>query len=166
MKPYHRIFIFALCLFLAATCAGLILTSNWGSRAVSVAQHPPNQAPSPVDMRQMQTAMALAPMAATPEEQDLARAALRAADHEVDFEFAAAVYQAASQPVPSTPEIRAIQERISNAEKSVAETDSEVARITKLLAGAQENRKQALAQQLDLAKARQELNEDELADAN
>jgi small-conductance mechanosensitive channel len=165
MKTYHRVLLFTLILFLAATAAGLFLTSNWGARAVSVAKPLPTKTSSPVDMQQMQTAMALAPLAATREEQDLARDALRAADHEVDFEFAAALYRAASQPVPSTPEIRAIQERIRNAEMRVAEINSDIVRVTKLLNGSGKNQKPAVARQLELANARLELNDDELADA-
>jgi small-conductance mechanosensitive channel len=166
MQFHQRFFLILLGLLLAVTGAGLVVTSDWGSRTVSLGKRQPGGAQSPVDMHQMQTAMALAPLAASTEEQDRARDALRMADHEVDFEFAAALRQATSQPVPSTPEIRAILERISEAEKRVAEIDSDVARITKLLAGAKEDQKQALAQQLELAKARLELNEDELADAD
>jgi small-conductance mechanosensitive channel len=166
MKPYRHILPIVLGLLLAGTGAGLVVTGDWGSRTVSPGGRQPGGAQSPVDMHQMQTAMALAPLAASTEEQDRARDALRMADHEVDFEFAAALRQATSQPVASTPEIRAILERISKTEKSVAEIDSEVARITRLLAVANGNQKQTLAQQLDLAKARLELNEDELADAD
>jgi small-conductance mechanosensitive channel len=166
MKPYQRIVLIVLGLLLAGTGAGLVVTSDWGSRTVSLGSRRPGGAQSPVDMHQMLSAMALAPLAASTEEQDRARDALRMADHEVDFEFAAALREVTSQPVPSTPEIRAILDRISKAEKSVAEIDSEIARITKLLAGAKGDQKQTLAQQLDLAKARLELNEDELADAH
>jgi hypothetical protein len=166
MKSYQRILLIILCFLLAATGAGLILTSDWGSRAVSSAKRASGQAQSPIDMRQMQTAMALAPLAATSEEQDRARDALRAADHEVDFEFAASLFQAASQPIPSTPEIKAILERISNAEKNVADDDSDIARLTKLVSSTNGNQKQDFASQLELAKARQELNEDELSDAD
>ncbi len=150
-------------LLFAATGTGLFLTSNWGSRAVSKRQ--PKRAESPVDMQQMQTAMSLAPLAATPEEQDRARDALRAADHEVDFEFAAALYRATSQKVPSTPEINGIQLRILNAVKSVADINADIVRITKQLAAAGQDRKAGLSQQLDLANARLELNQDELDDA-
>src|SRR6267378_4117444 len=161
MKPHERILLIILGLLLAGTGAGLVVTSDWGSRPVSS-----GGPQSPVDMHQMQTAMALAPLAVSAEEQERARDALRLADHEVDMEFAAALREATSQPVPSTPEIRAILERISKAKKSVAEIDAGVARITKLLEAATANQRQALAQQLELAKARLELNEDELADAN
>lgn len=166
MKSHQRIFLIVLVVLLAITCAGLILTSEWSTRTVSLAKRPPVRSQSPVDMRQFQMAQALAAVAATPEEQDLARDALHMADHEVDFAFASALYQAASRPVPSTPEIKAILERISKAEQSVADDDANIARLTKLLAGAKEDQKQALTQQLELAKARQELNEDELADAD
>ena len=166
MKPTQRILLIVVAGLLVATGVGLVLTSDWGSRAVPLGRNQPHAAESPVDMHQMQTAMALAPLAATSDEQDRARDALRMADHEVDFEFAAALYQAASQNVPSTPAIRAILERIARAERSVAELQSEVDRLTKLEAAAKGSQKDALDQQLDLAKARQELNEDELADAN
>ena len=161
MKSHKRILLIILGLLLAGTGAGLVVTSDWGSRAVSS-----GGPQSPVDMHQMQTAMALAPLAVSAEEQERARDALRLADHEVDMEFAAALREATSQSVPSTPEIRAILERISKAKKSVAEIDAGVARITKLLEAATANQRQALAQQLELAKARLELNEDELADAD
>src|SRR5712664_3703388 len=161
MKPHERILLIILGLLLAGTGAGLVVTSDWGSRPVSS-----GGPQSPVDMHQMQTAMALAPFAVSAEEQERARDALRLADHEVDMEFAAALREATSQSVPSTPEIRAILERISKAKKSVAEIDAGVARITKLLEAATANQRQALAQQLEIAKARLELNEDELADAN
>ncbi len=166
MKPYQRILLIVFGGLVALTATGLVVTTDWGSRTVSRARGNRGATQSPVDMEQMQTAMALAPLAASAEEQDRARDALRAADHEVDFEFAGALDRAASQSAPSTPEIRAIQERISKSEASVAEIKSDIARINKLLAGAKENQKPALAQQLELAKARLELNEDELADAD
>jgi small-conductance mechanosensitive channel len=166
MQSYQRKLLIVFGGLLVLTGAGLVVTTDWGSRTVSRARRRPAGTQSPVDMQQMQTAMTLAPLAASAEEQDRARDALQTADHEVDYEFAAALDRAASQTVPSTPEIRAIQQRISKAESLSAEIDPEVARLTKLLAAASENQKPGVAQQLDLAKARQELNEDELADAH
>src|SRR4029077_4090714 len=114
-------------------------------------------------LRQFHAAQALSQLAATPEEQDLARDALRKADHEVDFAFASALFAAASQPVPSTPEIKGILERISKGEQEDAELNADVARLTKLLAGAKDDQKEALTQQVDLHKTRQELIEDKPA---
>jgi len=165
MKSYHRIFLAVLGVLIALTCAGIFMTSDWGDRAISPQKSQANVAQSPVDMQQFQAAQTLVSLAATPEEQTLAHDALRMADHEVDFEFTAALYGAASQPVPSTPEIKAILARISEAQKKVAELTEDVARLTKLTAAAKDNQKEALSQQLDLANARLELNQDELADA-
>ena len=166
MEPKQRAIVIVLIPLLVLTGAGLVVTTEWGARTVSQASSPSNATTSPVDLRQFHDAQALAVLAATPEEQDLARDALRKADHEVDFAFAAALYTAASQPVPSTPEIKGILERISKGEQENAELSADVARLTKLLAGAKENQKEGLTQQLDLAKSRQELIEDELADAH
>ena len=166
MQSNQRAFLIVLIVLLVLTGAGLFVTTEWGARTVSPAASPSNSAQSPVDLQQFRNAQSLAQLAATPEEQDLARDALRKADHEVDFAFASALYTAASQPVPSTPEIKAILERISKGEQEDAELNADVARLTKLQASAKENQKEALTQQLDLAKSRQELIEDELADAH
>src|SRR5258708_19608248 len=166
MQSNQRAILVVLIALLVLTGAGLALTTEWGARTVS-SNGPASKLPqSPVDLRQFHAAQALSQLAGTLEEQDLARDALRKADHEVDFAFAAALYTASSQPVPSTPEIKVILERISKGEQDDAELNADVARLTKLLAGAKEEEKEDLTQQLDLAKTRQELIEDELADAH
>jgi len=166
MQSNQRAILIVLIALLVLTGAGLFVTTEWGARTVSTATSPLKSAHSPVDLRQFRTAQSLAMLAGTPEEQDLARDVLRKADHEVDFAFAAALYAATSQPIPSSPEIKAVLERISKSEQEDAELSADVARLTKLVAGAKENQKEALTQQLDLAKSRQELVEDELADAH
>ncbi len=165
MRSHQRILFTVLAALLVCTGAGLFLTSEWGNRAVSLGKPASNAAPPPVDLTPFHNAQKLAMLAATPEEQDLGRDALRKADHEVDFAFAATLAEAGSQPIPSTPEIKAILDRISNGQQQAAEMDAEVARLTKLLASAKDDQKESLTQQLDLAKTRQELNEDELTDA-
>jgi len=166
MQSQQRATLVVLSVLLVLTGAGLFVTSESGHRAVSLAGRTSTATQTPVDLGPFRNAQALAMLAATPEEQDLARGALQKADHEVDFAFAAALYEATSQPIPSTPEIKEILERISKAEQEVATTDADVARLTKQLAAAKDNQKEALQNQLDLAKARQELNEDELNDAD
>ena len=166
MQSSQRAILFVLIALLVLTGAGLVVTTEWGARTVSPATSPSNNARSPVDLHQFRTAQSLAMRAGTPQEQDLARDVLRKADHEVDFAFAAALYAATTQPIPSNPEIKAVLERISKSEQEDAELSADVARLTKLVAGAKENQKEALTQQLDLAKSRQELIEDELADAH
>ena len=166
MQSNQRTVFIVLMALLVLTGAGLFVTTEWGARAVSPGSSPSNAAQSPVDLRQFRTTQSLAQLAGTPEEQDLARDALRKADHEVDFAFASALSTAASQPAPSTPEIKAILERISTGEQRDAELNADVARLTKLLSGAKDDQKETLTQQLDLAKTHQELIEDELADAH
>jgi small-conductance mechanosensitive channel len=166
MQPNQRKVLIVLIALLVLTAAGLVVTTEWGARTVSQVSSPSNVSQSPVDLGQFHDAQALSQLAATPEEQDLARDALRKADHEVDFAFAAALYTAASQHIPSTPEIKAILERISKGEQEDSELNADVARLTKLVAGAREDQKEGVEQQLDLAKSRQELIEDELADAH
>jgi small-conductance mechanosensitive channel len=166
MQPNQRTVLIGLIALLALTAAGLVVTTEWGARTVSQVPSPSNVTQSPVDLRQFRDAQSLSQLAATPEEQDLARDALRKADHEVDFAFAAALSEASSQHIPSTPEIKSILERISKGEQEDAELNADTARLTKLLAGAKEDQKEGLTEQLDLAKSRQELIEDEIADAH
>ncbi len=165
MKLHKRILVIVLTTLLVLTAAGLVLNSEWGSRAILNANDSSSSTHPPVDLSQFRTAQALARLAATPEEQDLGRQALQKADHEVDFAFAAALYQATFQPVPSTPQIKAIQDRMTKAQQRSAAVDADVARLTKLLASAKESQKDVLSEQLDLAKARKELIDDELNDA-
>jgi small-conductance mechanosensitive channel len=166
MQSKQRVILIILIALLVLTAAGLVVTTEWGSRTVAPAGSASKPSQSPVDLTQFRTAQSLAQLAATPQEQDLARDVLRKADHEVDFAFASALYGASSQPVPSTPEIKAILERISRSQLEDADLNADVARLTKLVASASEKQKEALTQQLDLAKSRQELIDDELADAH
>ena len=166
MQSHQRTFLIVLIGLLVLVGVGVVVTTDRSNRAGPVSSSAPGASQSPVNMRQLQTAQSLAPFASGPDEQGLARDALRLADHEVDLAFTAALYEAASQPPPSSPAIRAILERIAASEKQVAEGDAEVARLTKLLAAAHDIEKRVLTQQLELAKARQQLNEDELTDAD
>ncbi len=166
MQPKPRALLILLIVLLVLTGAGLLVTTEWGARAVSSSTSSTKSPQSPVDLSQFHAAQALAVLAATPEEQDLARDVLRKADHEVDFAFTSALYQATFQKIPSTPEINTIHDRITRSGQEDAELDAEIARLTKVLASAKEDQKEALTQQLDLVKSRQELVEDELADAH
>jgi small-conductance mechanosensitive channel len=166
MQSSQRAVLIILIALLVLTGAGLFVTTEWGARTVSTGPSPSIAAQSPVDLGPFRSAQALSQLAATPEEQDLARDVLRKADHEVDFAFASALYDASSQHIPSTPEIKSILERISKGEQEDNELSAEVARLTKELAGAKDAQKESLTQQLDLTKSRQELIEDEIADGH
>jgi len=147
------------------TGGGLVFTSDWGNRVAVLPAPAPAAAISEVDTSALQIARALSLLAATPEEQEFARNAVRLADHEVDLAFAAALYQAASLPPPADPKVRALQARVAAAQKQLVAVEADVTRLTQQLAAARESEKAAVAQQLELAKARQELSQDELDDA-
>ncbi|HWX37613.1 MAG TPA: mechanosensitive ion channel domain-containing protein [Candidatus Sulfotelmatobacter sp.] len=166
MRSKQRAALIVLVSLLVLTGAGLVVTTEWGAQTVAPGASQQKGPQSPVDLGQFRRAQALSQLAATPEEQDLARDVLRKADHEVDFAFASALYQASSQKIPSTPEIRDALDRIAKGEQEDAELTTDVARLTKQLEGTKESQKEALTQQLDLTKSRQELIEDELADAH
>jgi hypothetical protein len=103
MRSKQRAALIVLILLLVLTGAGLVVTTEWGARTVAPSAPTDKAKQSPVDLGQFRRAQALSQLAATPEEQDLAREALRKADHEVDFAFASALYQASSKKIPSTP---------------------------------------------------------------
>jgi hypothetical protein len=105
MESNQRLILVILIALLVLTGAGLALTTEWGARTVASVGSAPKQPQLPVDLRQFRTAQSLTQLAATPQEQDLARDVLRKADHEVDFAFSSALSAAASQPITSTPEI-------------------------------------------------------------
>jgi small-conductance mechanosensitive channel len=166
MPSNRRAILIGLIVIFGLTGTGIVLTTEWGARTVTSSRASQKVAQSPVDLSQFHNTQTLAQMAATPQEQDLARDALRKADHEVDFVFTSALYRASSQNVVSTPEIKAILERIAKSEQENAQLDAEVARLTKLAASAKDNQKEAVTQQLDLTKSRKELVEDEIDDAH
>jgi len=166
MPSNRRAVLIGLIVILGLTGTGIVLTTEWGARTVSSTRASQQVPQSPVDLSQFRNTQSLAELAATPQEQDLARDALRKADHEVDFAFTSALYRASSKKVASTPEIKAILDRISKDEQDNAQLDAEVERLTKLAASAKEDQKEAITQQLDLTKSRQELVEDEIDDAH
>ncbi|HTC63980.1 MAG TPA: mechanosensitive ion channel domain-containing protein [Candidatus Saccharimonadales bacterium] len=166
MPSNRRAILIGFIVILVLTGTGIVLTTEWGARTVSSTRASQKVSQSPVDLSQFHNTQTLAQMAATPQEQDLARDALRKADHEVDFEFTSALYRASTQNVASTPAIKAILDHIAKSEQENVQLDAEVARLTKLAASAKDNQKEAITQQLDLTKSRQELVQDEIDDAH
>src|ERR1700722_17552088 len=153
MPIHQRILLILVSVLLVLTGVGVFVTRDRVNPASSTAAEKQGQAASPVNLQQFQNAQSLATFAATPDEQDLARNALRQADHEVDFAYTAALGEAASQTLPSTPEIKAIQQRISVAQQRIADLQLDVARLTNLQVAAKDSQKSAIGDQIDLAKA-------------
>ncbi len=114
-----------------------------------------------VDQRPWQTIEALAPLATSAEEKRLARDAERLADHEVDQAFAQALRQASMQTHNLTGEALALQQKVVMLQGMVK---SDQARVDSLTAAAKGVNPPGI-DDLDIAKAQLQLDNDELADA-
>ncbi len=160
MKPRHWVVasgLFALVLFAAI---GLIRTRDTDIESQTRSRRAPlvNQVP-------VQTARDMAALSAGRHEQRYAQQVLRLADHEVDLAFAEALREATEHPTAPTPQSKEIAKRVSTAENQLQTDHDQVARLKKGVAGASAAHKDALQQELDLAQAQLELDQDELDDA-
>ncbi len=167
MRSRQKISAVVLVLLLGAVVYGLIRTTE--PQAVPSSQDNgkhgvPSRVPL-VDQSPLKTAQQLAQLATTPEERPLAEEALRLADREVDLAFAAALRDAAENPPVLSPEAKEIEARLQKAQKLLKADQALVAQLTDAEAKATGDKKETLGDQLDLAKAELELDQDEVDDA-
>jgi small-conductance mechanosensitive channel len=167
MRPTQKVFAMTIVLLLGATVYGLIRTTEPPQIPPSAEKGKPAPAAQQVQVDQsaIKTAQQLAPLATTPEERPLAQEALRLADYEVDLAFAAALRDATENPPKLSPEAKEIAARSQRAQKLLEKDQALAAQLTQEVAKATGSRKEALGNQLDLAKAQLELDQDELDDA-
>jgi len=119
-----------------------------------------------VDLRPLQTAQHLGAIAGTPEEQALAHAAAKTGDHEVDLAFFDALRTAQENPPPLSAEAKEILSRKTKAQQTVKDDQENITQLTRKLAAASDSQKDNLQDQLDVANAQRELDQDELDDAS
>jgi small-conductance mechanosensitive channel len=172
MKTIHKIAGVVLVLLLIAAAYGIFRTeppslSLPSASAVSAGPHGSAPLPSPqvVDQTPLKIAQQLAPLVTLPQERPLAEEALRLSDHEVDIAFTAALREAAQHPPPLSAEAKEIQTRLEKAERALANDQAQVAQLTAADAKATGDKKDSLDDQLDIANAQQELDQDEVDDA-
>jgi small-conductance mechanosensitive channel len=166
MKARQWITVAVLFVLVLATILGVFFTDSTHSAAPAASKK--NAAvsqPPAVDQQPLQTARKLAALASTPEEQDFAHEALRLADYEVDLAFADALREAAEHPPAPTAEQRELTARASKAAAVVKNDQDQITHLTHQLAAANENAKEDIQDQIDVAKAQLELDQDELDDA-
>jgi small-conductance mechanosensitive channel len=165
MKLTHKVASIPLVVLMVAAIYGLIRTEGGpsGNRTVAVATEPEQDAL--VDQAPLVTAQGLVRMPTSAAELPSAQSALEIADHEMDLAFALGMLDATQHPPPLTSEAKQIQERLQEAEDALASMQSQVAQITADEGKATGARKDALDDQLSLAKAQQELRQDEVDDA-
>jgi small-conductance mechanosensitive channel len=118
-----------------------------------------------VDQRPLQTARRMAAIAGTPEEQALAHEAEKVGDHEVDLAFFDTLRTAEENPPPLSPEAKQIAQRKAKAEQTLKDDQENIALLTRRLATASEPQKGNLQDQIDVAKAQMDLDQDEVDDA-
>jgi len=137
----------------------------FSKRGKKAAAPPPKQ--RKVDERPMLTAVRMASLADTAEEQPFARQAIRLANHDVDLAFADALREAALNPPPLTPEMKELAALKEKAEAAVAEDQQRIQKLTRALAAVtREQDRDPLEDQLDVAKAQLELDNDELEETS
>ncbi|MCU1321959.1 MAG: MscS Mechanosensitive ion channel [Acidobacteriaceae bacterium] len=120
-----------------------------------------------VDQRPWQAAETLAALAVSAEEREFAREAERIADHEVDQAFAQSLRQASAVPRELKGEALALQQRISDLQKTVKEDQARVTALTPkpgsadgaIVTGTDPG------DDLDVAKAQLGLDQNELSDS-
>jgi small-conductance mechanosensitive channel len=176
MKFRQWITAIVLLLLVAAAILGLMRTRELPSanseETATTAKQPTGRKIAPVaqhglvDQRPLQTARRMGAMAGMPEEQTLAHQAEKVADHEVDLSFFDALRTAELNPPPLSPEAKQIAARKAKAEQTVKDDQDNVTLLTRKLASAPESQKDNLQDQLDVAKAQADLDQDELDDAS
>ncbi len=163
MKIFREVFFIVLGALAVAGIVGFVLTAHPPKTAnPGRGQQPPEEEQEGrIDQRPLEMARALAAVASTPEEQQLAQDAARAADREVDLAFASALRAASQQPPPKREQ--AIEERVRKAQNEIKESQARIKQLTAKSAEAQG--KSSLAPQVAFAQARLDLAQNELADA-
>ena len=125
-----------------------------------------------VDLSPWQTAEALAPLAVTAEEKELAGDAQRLADHDVDQAFASALRQATlkAQHITLSGDALALSQKIAQLQVLIKQDQAQVQSITQQLNSPSNQARNGAPSpvdsgDLDVAKAQLGLDSDELADA-
>ena len=167
MKSKQRTAALILVVLLGATIYALVRTgaSTPNSMApTTTAEVNPTESEL-VDQRPLQTAQQFAKMPTTVEEKPFAEQALVLADKEMDLAFAAAVLDAQEHPPVLSAEAKAIEARLQKGEDALDSSKKRVDALTAAEAKASGSKQNALDDQLDLAKAQLELDQDEVDEA-
>jgi len=118
-----------------------------------------------VDQRPLQTARRDGTLAYTQEERDLARQAEKIADHEVDLAFFDAFRAAQESPQALTPALKQMADTKNRLQQAVQEDQDNVDQLKRKMSTASESQKDNLQDQLGVAQAQLELDQDERDDA-
>jgi small-conductance mechanosensitive channel len=166
MKPKQKIATLTVVGLLIATAYGLFRTRGQPNTA-AIGVSPANggtRAGSVVDQSTLWTARWLAQTPTTSEERQVAEDALHLADKEMDLAFATAVLEVEQHPPVLSAEAKEIDARLQKSENAVAADQAKVAQLTTQEKTASGKKKDELDDELNLAKAQLELDQDEVDD--
>jgi small-conductance mechanosensitive channel len=171
MKTFHKIAGVALALLLIAAAYGIFQTRTTtpavptNSAATENGGKTSTAQPQVVDQTPLKIAQQLAPLATLPGERQLAEESIRLTDHEVDIAFTSALRDATLHPPTLSAEAKEIQARMQKAEHGLAATQAQITQLDAAIAKANGDQKDALEDQLDIANAQVELDQDEVDDS-
>ena len=118
------------------------------------------------DQRSLDIVRELLRLPLSVEESTVAQDAFRLGDKEMDLEFADAVRATSRQVRTITPEVRAIQARLEEANQNLAADQKRVSELARAESTATALEKGAISDRLALTRARVELDQDEADDAS
>jgi small-conductance mechanosensitive channel len=171
MKTFHKIAGILLALLLIAAAYGIFRTRMTtpavptNSAATEGGAKTATIQPQIVDQTPLKIAQQLAPLATLPGERDLAKESIRLTDHEVDIAFTSALRDATLHPPALSAEAKEIQARMLRAEHSLTATQTQITQLNAAIAKANGDQKDSLEDQLDIANAQEELDQDEVDDS-
>lgn len=169
MKIRHWIIATVLGLLMIAVIVGLVWTRELPLPGEQASGANKNSTPATrgwrVDERPVKTAKRMAALASTAEEQSLAHEVVKAGDHEVDLAFFDALRTAQDNPPTLSPQGKALTERKKKAEETLKQDQEDITLLTRKLAAAPETQKDNVQDQIEIAKAQMDLDQDEVDDA-
>jgi small-conductance mechanosensitive channel len=118
-----------------------------------------------VDQSPLQTARRVGSLAYSEDERSLAQQVEKVADHEVDLAFFDAFRAAQESPAALTPALKKLSDQKNQLQQAFQEDQDNVGALTKKVAAAPDSQKENLRDQLNVAQAQLELDQDEADDA-
>jgi small-conductance mechanosensitive channel len=165
MKSKQRIVALVLLLLLGGAVYALVGTRELPSNAKAPKTSAAAEQAPLVDQTPLLTAQQFARTPTSEDEEPFAKEALRLGDQEMDLAFAAAVRDAQVHPPALSSAAKEIQAHLRKAEDALDADKKRVDDLTAAEAKAGGARKDALDDQLDVAKAQLELDQDEADEA-
>jgi len=165
MSSQRRIRDTGLLVLMLAAALALALTRDSETLGTLGTKGALSSPPTLVDESPLQTARFIARLASTLEEREFAQAAVRVADEELDLAFTEAMRNVKQNPPVLSAEVRAIGAAVVANSARVKADQEDIEKLTEQLKLVSPARRDLLQEQLDVQRARLELEQDSLADS-